>query len=132
MQRRGGDFPDQRRARAGADRASPSATSACSSSSANKNNTNRFESRRHDPSVLTTRLMQLDDCMQQVKALMKNLEKSEDPTARQHLLRLRQMLHQLSIEQASTEILMDWVGAVTNRSTGRTAVQKCCCAAGFG
>uniref|UniRef100_A0A224YJ46 Pericentriolar material 1 protein n=1 Tax=Rhipicephalus zambeziensis TaxID=60191 RepID=A0A224YJ46_9ACAR len=73
MQRRNTD-PDQARRNARADRASPSTASVGSASSASKN-TNRA----HDTSALTSRLKHLDDCMRQVKSLMKNLEKSEDP-----------------------------------------------------
>ncbi|KAG0428786.1 hypothetical protein HPB47_024256 [Ixodes persulcatus] len=75
MQRRNADPADKPRRNARADRQSPSNASAGSSSSAGKNNTNRVQ----DPNALASRLKQLDDCMRQVKSLMKNLEKSEDP-----------------------------------------------------
>ncbi|KAH7954655.1 hypothetical protein HPB49_020607 [Dermacentor silvarum] len=57
----------------------------------------------HDTSALTNRLKHLDDCMRQVRSLMKNLEKSEDPMAQQQLLTLHQMLDQLNIEHANTD-----------------------------
>ncbi|KAK8769505.1 hypothetical protein V5799_014030 [Amblyomma americanum] len=41
--------------------------------------------------------------MRQVKSLMKNLEKSEDPMAHQHLQTLQQMMHQLNIEQSNSD-----------------------------
>uniref|UniRef100_A0A224YI41 Pericentriolar material 1 protein n=1 Tax=Rhipicephalus zambeziensis TaxID=60191 RepID=A0A224YI41_9ACAR len=97
MQRRNTD-PDQARRNARADRASPSTASVGSASSASKN-TNRA----HDTSALTSRLKHLDDCMRQVKSLMKNLEKSEDPMAQQQLVTLHQMLDQLNIEHANTD-----------------------------
>ncbi|XP_075544536.1 uncharacterized protein LOC142578817 isoform X5 [Dermacentor variabilis] len=97
MQRRNAD-PDQSRRNARADRASPSTASVGSASSASKN-TNRA----HDTSALTNRLKHLDDCMRQVRSLMKNLEKSEDPMAQQQLLTLHQMLDQLNIEHANTD-----------------------------
>ncbi|XP_054929474.1 uncharacterized protein [Dermacentor andersoni] len=97
MQRRNAD-PDQARRNARADRASPSTASVGSASSASKN-TNRA----HDTSALTNRLKHLDDCMRQVRSLMKNLEKSEDPMAQQQLLTLHQTLDQLNIEHANTD-----------------------------
>ncbi|KAL1423744.1 hypothetical protein MTO96_020808 [Rhipicephalus appendiculatus] len=97
MQRRNTD-PDQARRNARADRASPSTASVGSASSTSKN-TNRA----HDTSALTSRLKHLDDCMRQVKSLMKNLEKSEDPMAQQQLVTLHQMLDQLNIEHANTD-----------------------------
>ncbi|KAM7291143.1 uncharacterized protein ISCGN_027718 [Ixodes scapularis] len=94
MQRRNADPADKPRRNARADRQSPSNASAGSSSSAGKNNTNRVQ----DPNALASRLKQLDDCMRQVKSLMKNLEKSEDPGAHGHLQRLRQMMQHLNAE----------------------------------
>uniref|UniRef100_A0A1E1XC30 Pericentriolar material 1 protein C-terminal domain-containing protein n=1 Tax=Amblyomma aureolatum TaxID=187763 RepID=A0A1E1XC30_9ACAR len=97
MQRRNIDS-DQVRRNARADRASPSTASVGSASSASKN-TNRA----HDTSALTNKLKHLDDCMRQVRSLMKNLEKSDDPMAHQHLQTLQQMMHQLNIEQSNND-----------------------------
>lgn len=41
--------------------------------------------------------------MRQVKSLIRNLEKSDDPMAHQQLLTLQQMMHQLSIEQSNSD-----------------------------
>lgn len=105
MQRRNTDA-DQARRNARADRASPSTASVGSASSASKN-TNRV----HDTSALTNRLKHLDDCMRQVKSLIRNLEKSDDPMAHQKLLTLQQMMHQLSVEQSNSDPRRARVGA---------------------
>nr|XP_037286997.1 uncharacterized protein LOC119179958 isoform X2 [Rhipicephalus microplus] len=101
MQRRNTD-PDQARRNARADRASPSTASVGSASSASKN-TNRA----HDTSALTSRLKHLDDCMRQVKSLMKNLEKSEDPRALEELCRLQRLYSDLADKSDSMQSLLD-------------------------
>ncbi|XP_064481771.1 pericentriolar material 1 protein-like isoform X3 [Ornithodoros turicata] len=89
---------------------SASGVQAAVSPSAHKN-TNRA----HDTSGLTNRLKHLDECIEQVKSLMKNLEKSDDPNAQQHMLKLYQMLHQLNAEQASGDITNVLFNALTER-----------------
>ncbi|CAN8006570.1 unnamed protein product [Ixodes hexagonus] len=98
MQRRSTNPSDKPRRNTRADQRSPSNASAASSSSVSKDNTNRVQ----DPNALASRLKQLDDCMRQVKSLMKNLEKSGDPGAHGHLQRLQQMMQHLNAEQESS------------------------------